>query len=184
VPGDRRGVRSERARRHLEALFNLIGTHVPSHRVRQTWLRGVGAKIGSGCSIFRGTTVLGAERLVIGDHCAIGWRCVLDARGGLTIGDQVVLASDTQIITADHDPQSERFDVRMSPVRVGDRAWLATRVTVLKGVTVGHGGVAGAGSVVRDDIEPYSIVAGVPARPVARRPQKLDYHVDFRPLLH
>lgn len=49
-----------------------------------------------------GTTILGARFLTIGDAVSIGGRCLLDARGGITIGDDVVIASDVQIITGKH----------------------------------------------------------------------------------
>src|SRR3712207_5565120 len=138
-------------------LLNVLGTHIPSHRVRQRWLLALGASIGHHSSIFRGTTVLGADGLRVGSHCAIGWRCVLDARGGLTIGDNVVLASDTQILTADHDPRAAGFDVRLAEVVIEQRAWLATRSLVLKGVRIGRGAVVAAGAVVRDDVQAFAI---------------------------
>src|SRR4051812_49756040 len=69
-----------------QILFNRYGTHLPSRHLRKWWLRGLGAALEPGCVIFAGTTVLGAERLHVGSHAQIGWRCVLDARGGRPIG--------------------------------------------------------------------------------------------------
>ena len=54
-------------------------------------------------------------------------------------------------------------------VEVGHDVWIGHGVTVLPGVTVGNGAVVGAGAVVADDIDPYTIVAGVPAEPIRRR---------------
>ena len=175
---------SSRARHYGEILFNLFGTHVPSHRVRQAWLRALGARIGKRVSIFRGTTVLSAASLVVGDRCSIGWRCVLDARGGVTIGDDVSVASDSQLITAEHDPQSVDFDVSIRPITVGTRAWLATRSLILPGVTIGDNAVVAAGAVVRHDVPDGVIVGGVPARPIGERADGLRYHLDFVPKLY
>jgi putative colanic acid biosynthesis acetyltransferase WcaF len=172
------------ARFHRETLFNAVGTHVPSHRLRQYWLRKMGATLGSGCAIFRGTTLLGVQDIRIGDRCAIGWRCVLDGRGGLTIADDVVLASDCQVLTADHDPKSPTFDVRLAPVTIESRAWLATRCVVLKGVTIGYGAVVAAGAVALRDVPALTIVGGVPARRIGDRPPDIDYRIDFRPPLY
>jgi phosphonate metabolism protein (transferase hexapeptide repeat family) len=55
------------------------------------------------------------------------------------------------------------------PVEVGHDVWIGHNATVLPGTTVGNGAVVGAGAVVAHDVEPYTIVAGVPAEPVGRR---------------
>jgi acetyltransferase-like isoleucine patch superfamily enzyme len=53
------------------------------------------------------------------------------------------------------------------PVIIEDDVWIGTRCMILKGVTIGRGSVVGAGSVVRRDVPPYSLMAGNPARRVA-----------------
>ena len=52
---------------------------------------------------------------------------------------------------------------------VGDDVWIGYRATILDGVRIGQGGVVGAGAVVTKDVEPYTIVGGVPARPIRKR---------------
>jgi hypothetical protein len=54
-------------------------------------------------------------------------------------------------------------------VTLGHDIWLGHGVTLLAGVTIGSGAVVGAGAVVSRDVAPYSIVAGVPARPIRDR---------------
>lgn len=62
------------------------------------------------------------------------------------------------------------FDWRkQSPVRIGHDVWLGHNVTVMPGVTIGNGAVVGSGAVVTHDVEPYSVVAGVPARKLRMR---------------
>jgi acetyltransferase-like isoleucine patch superfamily enzyme len=57
----------------------------------------------------------------------------------------------------------------MSPVRIGPDVWLGTKVSVLRGVTIGHGCVVAANAVVNQDLPPYSVAVGVPARVVRDR---------------
>lgn len=52
---------------------------------------------------------------------------------------------------------------------VGNDVWIAANACICRGVTVGNGAVVAAGAVVTKDVEPYTIVAGVPARPVKKR---------------
>lgn len=54
-------------------------------------------------------------------------------------------------------------------IEIGSDVWIATGVTVLSGVRIGHGAVVAAGSLVSRDVEPYSIVAGAPAKPIRKR---------------
>lgn len=168
--------------RHLGVVvFNTTITYIPVHRVRLWFLRLFGAQIGPKTSIFRGTTVLGIELLRIGANCGIGFRCVLDARGGLVIGDRAVLASDVQIVTAGHRVDTPKFEAYHEPVVIQDYAWITTRATILPGVTIGHGGVVMAGAVVTADVDPLQIAGGVPARPIATRVGDLDYDPAWRP---
>lgn len=69
---------------------------------------------------------------------------------------------------ADHDETVFQWR-RAQWARVGHDVWIGHGATVMPGVTVGDGAAVGAGAVVTRDVAPYTIVAGVPARPVRRR---------------
>src|SRR4051812_38008350 len=64
---------------------------------------------------------------------------------------------------------TEPADTTKGDVVIGNDVWIATRVTILSGVTIGDGAVLAAGAVVVDDVDPYAIVAGNPARLVKKR---------------
>jgi putative colanic acid biosynthesis acetyltransferase WcaF len=163
-----------------QGLFNLVITQLPGHSLRLAWLRALGARIGRGVCVFRGTTVIGAEHLVLSDRVQVGFRVVLDARGGLTIAEDVLVSSDSQFLTARHDVASPDFDREVAPIVIGDHAWIATRAMVLAGVSVGRGAVVAAGGVATRDVPPLAIVGGVPARPVGERSGALEYRLDVR----
>lgn len=109
----------------------------------------------------------------------VGDNALLDARRGLTIGDNVVLSSNVSIFTLQHNYRSPAFSCDFSgrklSVEIGERAWLGSGVTVLPGVSIGKGAVCCAGCVVTKDVEPYAVVAGIPAKKIGERPKDLTY---------
>lgn len=104
---------------------------------------------------------------------------ILDARSGLTIGKNVNFSSNVSVYTLQHNHRQPDFSCdfgeRKMSVEIGDRAWLGSNVVVLPGVSIGEGAVCCAGCVVTKDVEPYAVVAGIPARKVGERPRVLTY---------
>ncbi len=66
------------------------------------------------------------------------------------------------------------------PVTIGDRAWIGSNAIILTGVNIGDGAVCCAGCVVIKDVEPYAVVAGIPAKKVNERPRDLQYEFKGR----
>ncbi len=140
-----------------------------------------GATIGKNSSIMRGTTMLDIEFLTIGDGTAIGFRCMLDARAGLYIGNNVTIASDVQIIGGGHDVNHPDFLPMPIPTVIEDYVWIASRAMVLPS-HIGRGAVVAAQAVVNKDVEELSIVGGVPAKVIGKRdPDALKYTNARRP---
>jgi len=169
-------------RRELaELFFNRIATHVPLNSLRVWLLRMLGATIGPHVYLFGGSEFIAPHRLTIEANCHIGRFCQIDARGGIEIGSNVVIASHTLLVTADHDIRSPAFDGQTGPIHIGDRVWIASRATITRGVAVGEGAVVAAGAVVVRDVRAWTVVGGVPARPIGSRPQQQTYQVDRGP---
>jgi acetyltransferase-like isoleucine patch superfamily enzyme len=162
-----------------ELMFNLVITYIPSHTVRQGFLRLCGARIGKHTSILRGTTVLDPAYLTIGDGVSIGFRCLLDARAGIYIGNQVIIASDVQIIGGGHDVNHPDFLPVPIPTVVCDYAWIASRAMVLPSL-IGRGAVVAAQALVTKDVEECSIVGGVPAKIIGKRDPDLLLYTNTR----
>ncbi|MCU0265307.1 MAG: acyltransferase [Actinomycetia bacterium] len=112
--------------------------------------------------------------LRIGDKCVFGKDNVVNAYldiefGGSTIVADWVYVCDFDHVFADiHTPIKDQGIVK-SPVRIGPDTWIGTKVTVLRGVTVGHGSVLAANSVINRDVPPMSVVGGVPAKVIKNR---------------
>jgi len=150
---------------------------VPSSHVRGWLYRLMGMRIGHGSHIYSGAEVRRPFGVTIGTGTSIGHGAVLDGRGGLTIGNNVNLSSGVWIWTMEHDLNSPHFDVRTAPVKIGDYVWLSCRTIILPGVTIGAGAVVAAGAVVTKDVEPYTVVGGIPAKKIGERRRDLDYDV-------
>lgn len=99
------------------------------------------ADLGGGCIIAHGIGLVVGGRTVIGEDCTL--------LHGVTLGEA-------------------RFDELDCP-RLGDRVTVGAGAIVLGGITVGDDAMIGAGSVVRSDVPPGAVVAGVPARPLAQQ---------------
>lgn len=93
----------------------------------------------------------------------------IDARELVQIGENVRIAPYTIILDSDfHDTKDHFSDGASSPVIIENDVWIATRATILKGVTIGHGSVIAAGSVVTKSIPPKSVAGGIPARVIKK----------------
>lgn len=114
-------------------------------------------------------------KIRIGNRVGINPYSILYGHGGLVIGDDVLIAAHTVIIPANHNfsrrdiPINTQGESRKG-VTIGNDVWLGARVTVLDGVTIGQGAIVAAGAVVTQDVAPYTIVGGVPARVLSTRP--------------
>lgn len=189
--GGRTGLSVDQARRGgtraLTYVTNHVVNRIPSHSVRKAWYRGaLGIELGAGTGILLGLRLWlygpGQVRRLntrIGAGTRINRDCSLDTRGGLSIGDHVSISPEVVVLTADHDLSEAGFPLRHRPVVIEDHVWLGMRAMVLPGVRIGRGAVIAAGAVVSRDVEPLSVVAGVPARVVGhRKPEALNYTLD------
>lgn len=116
--------------------------------------------------------------LVIGENCKMNDRVHISAHESVVIGDNVLMGSNILITDNGHgsygegsegpDVAPDDREIVTSPVRIGDNVWIGEFVSILPGVTVGDGAVIGSHSVVTRDVEPGTVVAGNPAKPLKR----------------
>ncbi|MDE6794818.1 MAG: sugar O-acetyltransferase, partial [Muribaculaceae bacterium] len=85
----------------------------------------------------------------------------------IEIGDKCLIGHNCTICTVNHSQNPEnRGDMTCQPVKIGNKVWVGANVTILPGVTVGDGAIIAAGAVVTKDVEPNTIVGGVPAKKI------------------
>ena len=120
------------------------------------------------------------EKIRFGNNVNINRRCIIDGRGGLSIGHNVNISAEAAIYTAGHIIDDKDFSYYTKPVCIGDRVWIGTRAMIMPGVTIGEGAVVLPGSVVVKDVKPYEVVGGIPARHIADRSEDLSYDLDWR----
>ena len=112
-----------------------------------------------------------ASRITIGKKCFInsGVRFECAPEVTITIGDRVQIGSRCSFETMNHSvtllDKKKRGGFPQSIV-IEDDVWLAAKVTILPGVTVGKGSVVASGAVVTKDVPPFTLVGGVPAKTI------------------
>lgn len=121
-------------------------------------------------------SIANGERISIGSRTKIGARCFLwagDSTGRIVIGEDCRLGPEVFVTASDYGVEPGRLFTeqprREADIVIGNGVWLAARVLVTAGLTIGDGCVVGAGAVVTRSLPPNSIAVGVPAKVVARR---------------
>ena len=166
-------------RRVYGGVYKYYGQHVsriPSNLLRCFLYKHIfKIRIGKRVVFHKGLEVRDGYKISIGDGTIIGDDCLLDGRGGLTIGRNVNLSSKVNIYTGQHDVRSCDFGGVFSPVNIGDRVWLSANTIILPGVAVGEGTVLAAGAVATKALEAHGIYGGIPAKRIGERREDINY---------
>lgn len=109
------------------------------------------------------------SNLKIGDHVSIQTDKI-DLRNPVTIGNHVIIGSETEIITTSHNIDSEEWEHKHYGLTIEDYVWIPTRVMILPSCRkIEYGGVVSSGSVVVKNVETMSVVGGNPAKEFKKR---------------
>lgn len=148
---------------------------VPSRHVRLLYLRIFTKYIGKHTWIDMGARLIGCSNISIGDYCHINSQVLIKSSMSISIYNSVSISYGVKIIDDSHDVQSIDFAHRKAPIIIKDHVWIGANAIILKGVTLGEGSVVCAGAVVTKNVEPYTIVGGVPAKVIGKRNRDLNY---------
>lgn len=109
----------------------------------------------------------------IGQRTTVGYHTFLFASEKISIGSDCLIAPFVYLVDSDHgidrNKKINEQPNKTAPISIGNDVWLASNVTVLKGVTIGDGAVVAANSLVKNDIPPYEIWGGTPAKKIGER---------------
>ena len=112
-------------------------------------------------------------KVTIGERTTFGYHSFIFASAGVEIGDDCLIAPFVYIVDSDHqiarDQKINQQANDAAPIRIGSDVWIGTGAKILKGVTVGDGAVIAASALVKDDVAPYTIVGGIPAKKISER---------------
>ncbi len=130
-------------------------------------------KIGDRTFINADTFLISRNSIEIGNDVTIAWGCTIYDHNSHSIDwkerrNDLFRQLDDYRNGNDFIKNKNWDTVKSRPIKIEDKVWLGFNVTVLSGVTIGEGAIVGACSVVREDVEPWTIVAGNPAKMVKR----------------
>ena len=111
--------------------------------------------------------------IIIGENVIIGEYTTIQAQANVTIEDDVLLASKIQFISNTHTYEDINIPIKYqpnisSPILVKRGAWIGINSTILAGVTIGINSIVGGGSLVTKDVPNYTVVGGIPAKPIKK----------------
>jgi len=163
----------------LVSLANGIGQCLPFHSLRCYWFSLLGFQLASRASIAMGFQFYRTGNVTIGEGSVVNRSCLFDNRDHIHVGRNVSIARGVSIFTAGHDPESPLFEMITAPVHIDDHAVIFAGAMVMPGVRIGAGAVVYGGAVVTKNVEPMTIVGGVPARPIGRRGTEPAYALNY-----
>ena len=105
------------------------------------------------------------KNIRVGKNVFVNHACEFMDRGGITIGDDVLIGPKVNLVTINHplDPTTRR-STQCAPIVIENGVWLGAAVTVMPGVTIGENSVIAANAVVTSDVPTNTVVGGIPAR--------------------
>lgn len=142
--------------------------------LREMLMRLVFAAFGKNVFVDYGLYFRFPKKIVIGDEVTIGRQCAMlpsyfNEESRIEIGNNVRIGPSVTFLAAGHDHRYLHLPDTGGSIRVGDHVWIGGNVTILAGVTIGEGAVIAAGAVVAEDISPYCIAGGLPAKTIKKR---------------
>nr|WP_318487238.1 acyltransferase [Photobacterium leiognathi] len=142
--------------------------------IKSFFLKLVGARIGKRVIFYPGVWINPGFNFSVGDDVDFALDVLVTTKGGVKIGNRVLIGYRTQILSSNHNIPSVKQPIfgaghSYSKVVIEDDVWIGANCIILPGVHIGEGAVIGAGSVVTKDVKAFSIYGGNPAKLIRHR---------------
>jgi len=147
---------------------------LPGFALRNLVYRLLFRRLGGFAWVQPGVTFVQTDRLEVGRMAGINTGAYINAVGGVTLGDYVLIGSNVTISSGRHEidgrlPPIFARPTTPDPIRIEDDVWIGAGAVILPGVTLRRGSVVGANSVVNRSTQEYEVVFGAPARRIRSR---------------
>ncbi len=126
--------------------------------------------IGNNCFIGEGSRIWSGEKVEIGSHVLVSHNVNIIDTNSHEMDHQLRAKGFVDMLENGHP--KDKTHIETKPIVIKDYAWISLNAAILKGVTIGEGAIVAAGSVVLEDVEPFTLVGGNPARVLKRLDQK------------
>jgi acetyltransferase-like isoleucine patch superfamily enzyme len=158
---------------YLNHQFFLFLNFLP-YPIRWFFLKLALKKLGSNVLIDYGCYIRYPWRVSIGNNVSLNRGCTIYASmqvadAEIILGNNIALGPNVTLFGAGHDASALSLPDTAGSIVIKDYVWIGGNSTVLQGVTIGEGAIVAAGSVVTQDVESYSVVAGIPAKKIKKR---------------
>ena len=136
---------------------------------RRLLLRCFGATVGTNARVSPSVQIWAPWNLEIGDEAAISHHVDCYCVDRIRVGNHATVSQYAILCSASHDVSDPHMRLIKAPISIEDQSWVCAGAFVSAGVKVAEGAVVGAMSVVTKDVDPWTIVAGNPARLIRQR---------------
>lgn len=153
----------------LFSIINIFPPHIYTYTLKILLKH-----LGKGCMIDYGCYFRYPWKISIGNFCSINKDCKFLPSYHLNkvtikLGNHVVVGPNVSFITSGHDYSVLSLPDIAKSIKIDDYVWIGSNVTILPGVRIGEAAVIAAGAVVTKNVQPYTIVGGIPAKFIKNR---------------
>lgn len=141
----------------------------PLNNLKIVLLKLFGAQIGKGVIVKPGVNIKYPWKLSVGNNCWIGEKVWIDNLGNVCLKDNVCISQGALILSGNHNYKKTTFDLIVEDIMLESGVWIGANAVVCGGVVVQNHAVLSVGSVASNNLEPYSIYQGNPAKLIRKR---------------